>query len=147
MDTIHLASTALAAASERRDELKHAVSSLERAAASPGGMPSWPAYVLGELNKLRDALNHHVTEVEGADGLLAEMLETAPRLSAKIDRVRDEHPMLCTMVDDTIAIAESNPGPDAVRASIVETLIAIVRHRQHGADLVFDGYNLDIGGS
>lgn len=146
METIHLASTALTAASARRDQLKNAVSSVERAAASPSGMPSWPAYVLGELAKLRDALDHHVTEVEGPDGLLAEMLETAPRLASKIDRVRDEHPMLRTMVDDTIALAESSTDPDAIRASIVETLIAVVRHRQHGADLVFDGYNVDIGG-
>ena len=146
METIHLSSTALAAASERRDELKFAVSSVERAAASPSGMPSWPAYVLGELGRLRDALNRHVTEVEGPDGLLAEMLQTAPRLAAKIDRVRDEHPVLCTMVADTLALAESGADPDDVRASIVETLIAIVRHRQHGSDLVFDGYNVDIGG-
>jgi len=146
MEKIHLASAALAAASERRDQLKFAVSSLERAAAAPSGMPTWPAYVRSELERLSDALDHHVSAVEAPDGLLAEMLQTAPRLAPRIDRVRDEHPALRTMVDDTIALADSGAEPDDVRAAIVETLIAVVRHRQHGADLVFDAYNVDIGG-
>ncbi len=146
METTHLSSTALTTASDRRDALKSAVSSVERAAASPSGMPSWPAYVLRELGHLREALDHHVTEVEGPHGLLPEMLQTAPRLAAKIDLVRDEHPMLRTMVAETIALAESGADPEELRASIVDTLIAIVRHRQHGADLVFDCYNVDIGG-
>lgn len=146
MATTRLQTDALAAATERRNELKDAVSSLERAIASPSAMPSWRDYVRGELEKLQVALDRHVEEVEGDDGLLPEMLETAPRLAHKIERVRDEHPMLVDMVKGSLALFDESDNTDVIRDSILETLFAVVRHRQRGADLVFDGYNVDIGG-
>lgn len=139
-------SEALAAATERRVELKDAISAVERAAASPSAMPSWRDYVLRELETLRLALDRHVSEVEGDDGLLAELTTEVPRLAHKIDQVRDEHPGLVRMVDETIILFNESDDTEAIRGSILETLFAIVRHRQRGADLVFDGYNVDIGG-
>jgi hypothetical protein len=146
MTTANEQSEALAAATERRVELKDAISGVERAAASPSAMPSWRDYVLRELDMLRLALDRHVAEVEGSYGLLAELTTKAPRLAYKIDQVRDEHPGLVRMVDDTIILFNESDDTEAIRASILETLFAIVRHRQRGADLVFDGYNVDIGG-
>ena len=139
-------SEALVAAGERRVELKDAVSALERAASSPSAMPSWRDYVSQELAILRQALDRHIAVVEADDGLLAELSAEVPRLIHKIDQVRNEHPMLCEMVDDTITFFTSTDDADAIRKSILETLSAVVRHRQRGADLVYDGYNVDIGG-
>ena len=146
MTTADHESEALAAATELRIALKDAVSMVERAAAAPSAMPSWRGYVLENLEALRAALDRHVEEVEGDDGLLAELTEAAPRLVPKIGAVRDEHPMLCTMVADTIEVVKTEDDPEAIRSSILETLIAIVRHRQRGADLVYEGYNVEIGG-
>ena len=146
MTTADEQSEALAAATERRVELKDAISAVERAAASPSAMPSWRDYVLRELETLRLALDRHVSEVEGDDGLLAELTAEVPRLAHKIDQVRDEHPGLVRMVDETIIVFNESDDTEAIRGSILETLFAIVRHRQRGADLVFDGYNVDIGG-
>lgn len=146
MTTADEQSEALAAATERRVELKDAISAVERAAASPSAMPSWRDYVLGELETLRLSLDRHVAEVESDDGLLEELTAEVPRLIHKIDQVRDEHPGLVRMVGDTIILSNESDDTEAIRASILETLFAIVRHRQRGADLVFDGYNVDIGG-
>ena len=146
MTTADPESEALVAASERRLELKDAVSALEKAASSPSAMPSWRDYVSQELANLRQALDRHVEVVEADDGLLAELTAQAPRLAHKIDQVRNEHPMLITATDDCIAFFNASDDTDAIRTSILEVLSAIVRHRQRGADLVFDGYNVDIGG-
>lgn len=146
MTTADPKSEALVAATERRVELKDAVSSLERAISSPSAMPSWRDYVGGELEALREALDRHIDEVEGTDGLLAELTVEVPRLAPKIKMVRDEHPMLSDMVDNTIRVFKDSDDSEAIRTSILETLSAVVRHRQRGADLVFDGYNVDIGG-
>ncbi len=146
MTTNEQRSQALSAAGERRVELKEAVSKTERAAASPTAMPSWRDYVLSELEGLRIALDQHVEEVEGAEGLFAELTELSPRLIHKIHAVRDEHPELCQGVGDAIELARGDAPAAVVRQAVLDVLFLIVRHRQHGADLVFDGYNIDIGG-
>jgi hypothetical protein len=146
MESSRLESDALAAAAERRNELKDSVSSLERAIAAPSAMPSWRDYVRGELENLQRALVRHVVEVEGEDGLFAELMETAPRLAHKIEQVQNEHPMLARMVEGSIGVLDETDNSETIRDSILETLFAVVRHRQRGADLVFEGYNVDIGG-
>ena len=146
MTTNEKRSQALSAAGERRVKLKEAVSRAERSAASPMSMPSWRDYVVRELEGLRIALDQHVEAVEGTDGLFAELTELSPRLIHKIHAVRDEHPELCKGVADVLELAKGDAPAAAVRQAVTDVLFAIVRHRQHGADLVFDGYNVDIGG-
>ncbi len=137
---------ALEAARQRRVELKEAVSSVEIAASSPIGGPNWRSNLQTELESLRIALEQHVKEVEGAEGLLAQLRDDAPRLINKIDRVRDEHPELTQQVADAIASAKGSSGGEDLRSQVLAVLVSIVRHRQRGADLVYEGYNVDIGG-
>ena len=139
-------SDALKAATARRIELKSAVSKVELAAAAPSARPSWRDDIVRELDDLRIALDQHISEVEGVDGLLAELSGAAPRLINKIDSVRDEHPGLCRQCNDTIELAKRSTAVSELRTSVLELLIAIARHRQHGADLVYEGYSVDIGG-
>ena len=139
-------SEALAAATERRIELKEAVSSVERAAASPSAKPTWRQDLVRELYILRVALDQHVDEVEGPDGLFAELTQEAPRLVHKIEMVRDEHPGLVREVAEAINLAQSSDDVETTRKTVLAALISIVGHRQRGADLVYEGYNVDIGG-
>ena len=141
-----LITDALAAATKRRIELKEAVSDVERAIAAPTGKPEWRPNLLTELAGLKVALQQHIDEVEGDEGLLAELRFEVPRLANKIKRVGDEHPMLTEQVDATIELADSDAELDEVRTAVLDTLVAIVRHRQQGADLVYEGYSIDIGG-
>jgi len=137
---------ALEAARQRRVELKEAISSVEIAASAPIGGPNWRSNLQTELESLRIALEQHVKEVEGAEGLLAQLRDDAPRLINKIDRVRDEHPELTQQVADAIASAKGSSGAEDLRSQVLAVLVSIVRHRQRGADLVYEGYHVDIGG-
>ncbi|MDH3755197.1 MAG: hypothetical protein OEU32_15100 [Acidimicrobiia bacterium] len=137
---------ALAAARKRRVSLKTAVSAVEVAAASPAADPSWRSDLVDELRGLRGAFDDHVDEVEGDDGLLAELLADAPQLANHIRNVRDEHPDLCVQIDSTIEQVEGGAEPEQARDLVLETLLSVARHRQHGADLVYQAYYIDIGG-
>ena len=137
---------AFEAARERRIELNVAIANVERAAARASSKPTWRSKLLVELDGVRIALDQHVVEVEGEGGILIEMMITAPRLANKINKVQAEHPVLCAQVAETIETAKSSEDVDIIRTTILDTLGAIARHRQHGADLLYEGYNVDIGG-
>jgi len=138
-------SHALEAATERRVQLKEAVSKAEFAAAAPVDGPTWREDLSRELDMLRVALDDHVEEVEGADGLLAEVASIAPRLSDQVDRVQAEHPVLVGQVADAIQHLSDWEDSEAIRNEVLYVLISISRHRQSGADLVYRGYQVDIG--
>jgi len=139
-------SEALSAAKARRVELKTAVSELERAAAAPAASPGWDQRLLEELEDLRLALEQHVEEVEGKNGLLAELATDVPRLINKINLVQGEHPVLMTQLEETVAKVRSAGGPEEMRGAVLDMLHAVARHRQAGADLVYEGYSVDLGG-
>ncbi len=139
--------TALQGAAAKRIELKQALSQVEVAAASPSAEQSWRPRLIEELEKLRAALQDHIDEVEADDGLLTEMLAEAPRLANQIASVRDEHPKLRHQIDQIILDAQGSEDVIDLRSGVLDTLTALARHRQRGSDLVYDGYNVDIGGS
>ena len=138
---------ALRAAAVKRVELKEALSQVEVAAASPSGEEGWRTRLLAELEELRAALLDHIAEVEADDGLLEEMMAQAPRLANQIGVVRDEHPDLCRQVDQIILDVRGSEDVIDLRSGVLDALTAIARHRQRGSDLVYDGYNIDIGGN
>ncbi len=140
-------SDALKAAAAKRIELKQALSLAETAASKPSGDSGWIENLLQALRQLQEALYQHVEEVEAEDGLLAELTRTAPRLANQITSVRDEHPDLCRQVAEAIGHVEGRAATSAIRSEVTELLMAVVRHRQRGADLVYEGYSVDIGGS
>jgi hypothetical protein len=77
---------------------------------------------------------------------LAELAAAAPRLANQISRVQDEHPVLANQVADSMVLVSDGTDVDTVRSAVLNLLVAISRHRQNGADLVFDAYDVDIGG-
>ncbi|MGI9607050.1 MAG: hypothetical protein ACR2P0_13015 [Acidimicrobiales bacterium] len=139
-------SEALTAATERRVEMKTAISRVERAAAAPSLKPAWRDDLVRELDELRIALDQHIAEVEGEEGLLAELTFDAPRLANRIDAVRREHPELCRQLDAAIDRVKATEEVADVRTAVLDSLVALARHRQKGADLVYEGYSIDIGG-
>ena len=139
-------SSALAAAKQRRVELKSAVSSVETAAAAPARSPGWTDALVRELDDLRIAFDQHVDEVEGDDGLLVEVLATTPRLDNKVRSIKAEHPELVEQIARTIDDVKASTDPDLARAAALDVLAAVAGHRQRGADLVYEAYSVDIGG-
>jgi len=135
----------LGAARQRRIELKQAMSAVEIAAAGAAGDPTWRGDLRAALDDLRRSWDHHVGEVEGSDGLLAELVGKAPRLSPKVARLGDEHVELGGRIDEAIGHLDDADVAD-VRAEVLDVLVAVARHRQLGADLVYEAYHVDIGG-
>ena len=103
-------------------------------------------------NGLRTAINDHVTEVESDDGLLPLLLADVPRLANSIKRMYTEHIEIRSAVDDVSALLRDcddtcdTTTVDSIRLAMVDLVRLISRHRQAGADLVYEGYTVDIGG-
>jgi hypothetical protein len=145
-------STTLQEVARRRADLYDAILELERAAARPasGREEEWAEGVIAALAQLEREIDDHIEITERPDGLYAEITDAAPRLSHKVERLRDEHPV---MRDSTAALKaeiEATPPADAqsvetARDSIQRVLGRLVKHRQLGADLVWEAYARDLG--
>ncbi len=143
----------LAETARRRADLHHALIGVERAISSPavGREDDWTKDVVVQLQDLRHALEEHIEVTEREQGLYAEVCQRAPRLSNAVDRLRAEHPEIRDSAVSTIEKLEATPVGDAwplaeARDELQRLLGRVVRHRQLGADLVWEAYNLDIGG-
>jgi hypothetical protein len=145
---------ALSAARLRRKTLHDTIVHLEEAIASPaaGRIDGWTAGVLKEVVEVREAFDQHVLVTEREEGLYDEILERAPRLAHNVTRLREEHPEIAANIGGTIArLEQEQVGDDAwsldgARDDLQRLIGKISRHRQRGADLVWEAYNVDIGG-
>jgi hypothetical protein len=81
--------------------------------------------------------------------LYADLLATAPRLSEAVARLARDHKQIGHQIDDLLArvrTTESREDVDKVRDLGTMLLGVLVRHRQRGSDLVYEAYELDLGG-
>ena len=140
----------------RRAELRAAMVELERALASAsragdpaGGAGSWAERLRAALVGLADAFGRHVAITEGPAGLYAEVAQYSPRLAHNLDRLGAEHAEITRRLEELLARTNADVArPDAaqVRHEGTDLLVLLMRHRQRGADLIFEAYQLDIGG-
>jgi hypothetical protein len=145
---------ALEEARKRRKTLHESLVALEVAISSPaaGRIPEWTGVVLKEMTGVRDAFEQHVVVTEKPDGLYEEILGRAPRLEHAISKLRGEHPDIAeatiTMVDrlEQVEIGGIEWPLDDARDDLQRFIGRVIRHRQKGADLVWEAYNVDIGG-
>jgi hypothetical protein len=145
-------SDALSAARERRMALQEAMAGVEWAIASPSGTADWWTELAAALGGLQRALGDHIGEVEGSEGLLAELVAKAPRLARSKQQMEEEHVELVADLEGVGEIVRQGAmEPDAVdvaatREQVMLLLGALARHRQAGADMVYEAYTVDIGG-
>jgi len=146
-------SPALEEARTRRIKLHNELVELEQAlgAPTPGRVKEWTLEVADRLRHVREAFDEHIFVTEKPEGLYEEIMGMSPRLTGKIKRLDEEHPVILAEIDDRLARLETFDTqdvwpPDVARDDINRLLGRIVRHRQRGADLVWEAYNVDIGG-
>jgi hypothetical protein len=139
------ATSSLDVARRQRAQLLAMIQRVERALAAPAGEPGWRGGVLTRLAALREAFAEHIAVTEGHDGLYAELLATAPRLAHGVDGLVRDHGRLRHAID---AVWVRAPGarPQELRAWAGDLLRDLSRHRQRGADLVYEAYQTVIGG-
>ncbi|MGZ4132059.1 MAG: hypothetical protein ACXVWF_03335 [Actinomycetota bacterium] len=147
-------SQALDEAVLRRRTLHDALVHLEQAISSPaaGRIPEWTDRVHKDLLEVGHAFEQHVSVTERPDGLYDEILGLAPRLDGNVRRLREEHPEIAKAIaamDErlgSVQIGTDAWSLDQARDDLQRLIGRVIRHRQHGADLVWEAYNVDIGG-
>ncbi|HEU4356468.1 MAG TPA: hypothetical protein VFT27_12840 [Actinomycetota bacterium] len=149
----HEPTPTLAEAGRLRVDIHDALVTAEEALSGPaaGREGEWAREVIGALAHLRETIEEHIEVTERPAGLYDEILENAPRLASAVQRLREEHPVLRDTTSETIARLRTTPigttwSLEDARDDIQRLFGKIVRHRQLGADLVWEAYNLDIGG-
>ena len=135
----------LEAVRRNREELLQTIHVLERTLAVPAADPEWGVRFGRRLAALRDAFAAHVEVTEGAGGLYTEVLDRAPRLAHGVDRLIQDHATLAAAIDALCQRAHT-ADPQFVRRWTSDLLRQLSRHRQQGADLLYEAYETDIGG-
>lgn len=134
-----------------RAELRESMSALELALAGPatGRTGVWAERVYVALVELSADFREHIDITEGHDGLYSGVLTTAPRLTNAVAGLAREHGQIKATVDQLLTRLSqwtTNEDVDGTRDLGTTLLSKLSRHRQRGADLVYEAYQTDIGG-
>ena len=134
-----------------RAELRESMTALENALAAPAiaGRARWVQRVQVALVEFGGDFREHIDITEGPDGLYRDLLKTSPRLSDAIASLTREHAVIKGQVDDLLGrVTAPDLIADVERVRDLGTALLgrLVRHRQRGSDLVFEAYEVDIGG-
>ena len=112
--------------------------SISRASSSDG----WVEHVDGSVRALRQAFHEHMGVTEGPSGLLAEIVDLAPRLSGESELIEAEHQAL----ESSLRSLQETLGSSShsIRRKATVVLGRLTLHRQRVADIVYEAYNVDI---
>lgn len=127
----------------RRAELLESITALEQALAAPGRQLRWAERVSVALLELSGDFRDHVELTEGPSGLYSRVIRSSPRLAHAVERLTQEHASLTDLIEQLIDV---DGDPEVVREGGTKLLGDLVRHRQRGADLVWEAFSVDIGG-
>jgi len=135
----------------RRAELRESMGALEQALAAPAAdlKGFWTERVNVALIELSADIREHIDVTEGPDGLYPGLLTTAPRLCNSVAILTREHVEIMAMSDGLLVrMGEPIVSTDVeeIRDRAIALLVKLSRHRQRGADLVYEAYQTDIGG-
>jgi hypothetical protein len=143
----------LSALRSRRVQLRRALHEVEEALAAPatGRSAEWAHGAHAAFADAADQFQAHVAVTEGPEGIHQTILAGDLRLANAVAGLVREHEVIAADIDGLVAdtAAPDEVGPDQVvelreRATSLLTLLA--RHRQRGADLIYEAYQTDIGG-
>ena len=139
----------------RRAGLKAALSALEIALAAPAQQRvAWVGGVRDGLHGLHEVWTRHMVETEAPGAFLDELVAEAPRLATPASRLRREHGEILATITGAEKRLLAPPADedayerwvDEMRTDLTALLVALAKHRQRGADLVYEAYAVDIGG-
>ncbi|HZZ97367.1 MAG TPA: hypothetical protein VFE19_10135 [Jatrophihabitantaceae bacterium] len=141
----------LEAVRQRRAELRETLDVLARGLTAPATDRAviWGEQLHAALGRLTSEFALHVEVTEGPDGLHQAILGGDLRLANQVAALADEHGPIAA---DIVALAAASDAPvtpldvDGLRTQGNELLERIVRHRQRGADLIYEAFQTDIGG-
>ncbi|MET8308375.1 hypothetical protein [Micromonospora sp. NPDC005173] len=120
---------------------------LARAVAVAATEPSWRERVLVRLRPVGQGFAEHVRVTEGPTGLYWELLAHSPRLDHGVRLLTREHAEIVAAILSVQRAAEQpQTCPDEVRGRAGHLVRTLARHRRRGADLLWQAYQMDLGG-
>jgi hypothetical protein len=134
---------------QKRRGVRQASADLEEALARPASQDpqGWSTGTADSLALLATAFELHVQQSEGAEGLLAEIVEVSPRCAPAVEQIKRDHREIVAELHDLEPAARRSAEVSRiadVREHALGVLQAIARHRQRGADLIYEAYSVDI---
>ena len=134
-----------------RAELRESTAALEQALAAPtpGRHAAWAERVEVALVELSADFDEHVAVTEGPTGTHDAVVAASPRLSNSVHRLVSEHAVIRDLVADLLVRVRppvTAGEVDAIRDLGTALLGRLARHRQRGADLIYQAYQVDLGG-
>lgn len=129
----------------RRRDLYEAMRRLEAALARPSGLADWRIEIESALTDLDRSLEDHIAQIEGPEGVFLEILNQAPHLEPVVETLRREHRGLAEACHDALGRA-ADWSSQRLRRRVNLLLVRLALHRQTGAELLFDAYNVDTAG-
>ena len=136
----------------RRAELRESLGFVERCLAAPasGRAVVWGEAVYDALSTLGRDFEAHIEVTEGPDGLHQSILARDLRLTNAVTRLTNEHADMAAEIATLLADSEppvTEVDVDPLRERATRLLGHVVRHRQTGADLVYEAFHTDVGGA
>jgi hypothetical protein len=132
---------------DRRASLRTAMAQVESSVSrpAPGRVSAWSAELQTQLEVLSAALEVHVHATEGPEGMLDDIVVARPDMADRVTVARQDHKLLRYEIH---AVLTELPTDDAgvvdIRAQVVHLLSGLARHRQAGADMMFEAYRIDV---
>ncbi|MEO5839319.1 MAG: hypothetical protein ABIQ73_15240 [Acidimicrobiales bacterium] len=134
---------------QQRERLRDALVAFEDAlsSAGPRRAAAWAEGVVQCILRVEAEFHSHIDFTEQEDGLYDDILEAAPRMSHRVDQLRQEHNEIAIALSDCLTRIELVPNTAhadwvAARRDDCNALLGrLVRHRQRGADLVYEAYS------
>jgi small-conductance mechanosensitive channel len=142
--TVDVSAEERRAAHHRREQLHQALIELEQALTAPTSRDRWLRDLAHAARQTRETVLDHVAESEAPEGLLAQIAEVSPWLGPRVTQLRGEHDHLVARCDALMSACTATATPEDVTDQAWELLERISRHRQRGADLLYDAYALDV---
>ncbi|MCW2657079.1 MAG: hypothetical protein JWR06_1272 [Jatrophihabitans sp.] len=151
MDPTVSARTELDAVRVRRAELRETLNGMERSLAAPaaGRAVVWGEAVHASLLTVASDFGAHVEVTEGPGGLHQSILAGDLRLANAVAALTVEHGQIAEEIAVLVADSEAPVTPadvDDLRDRATRLLGHLVRHRQRGADLIYEAFQTDVGG-
>lgn len=133
-----------------RAELRESVAAVGDALEAPvtrGG--AWRERVRAALAELSHDFDEHIDLTESPGGLYDNLRSGDPRLSSAVERLTGQHIEYRDAISGYLAVLEHG-GTVAdlpmFREELGELLDRLVQHRQLGARLVHEAFQVDLGG-
>lgn len=136
----------------RREALYQAVVGLEDALQTPvADGTKWRLRVAMAIDHAAIRIDEHAQQTESKDGFLERVVQEVPRLQRRVNQLKVDHERLEKEVDAlriAVSVVDDADIPEqasTIRNQAIELLGQLTRHRQRGADLIYEAYQVDIG--